>query len=231
MRARTFVMMAAVALAGAGCTAVIAAGLASTNGTTQHYVGGCFKLADTTCGQCIANNCEDPTNPTQPVSLAKVCQLDQYATIISSAQDCSGNDSIGNYNCQDMFIDGGNYATSIDNEQAAVNNLKQCITRNCLTSCSRCAVDVPTCGSATIDLLEAGACATCIDNAMNTPGGSCQSYVLQGSCPSYQGDPVAQCAIPAGSCQSADCTDMKAPDASALYQCLANQCGGQCPSQ
>jgi len=94
---------------------------------------------------------------------------------------------------------------------------------------------VPTCGSDTIDLVEAGACGNCIDQAMNTPGSSCQSYVLQDMCSSYYGGPVAQCAIPSGSCQSADCSDLSAPDASALSKCLWSACGpsgsNECPSQ
>ena len=237
---RAHVALAAIALVGVGCTAFVAANLAGTNGTTQNYVGGCFNLADTTCGECIANNCEDPNNTTQPVSLEKVCSLDQYATIISEAQDCSKNSSINNYNCTDLFVDGGTYATSIADEQAAVNNVKQCITKKCATSCSRCAVEVPTCGSSTIDLLEAGTCGTCIDNAMNAPGSPCQQWV-QSACSEYSSGAVATCTIPSGSCQTADCSKLSSPSTNlddagyAFYTCLWSQCGPQgsneCPSQ
>jgi hypothetical protein len=226
------IVLSAIALFSVGCTAFVAANLSNTNGTVENKLGGCFNLSDTTCGQCIANNCEDPTNPTQPVSLAKVCQLNQYSSIISAASECSGTASVSDYNCQDMFIDGGTYATSIDNEQAAVNNVKQCITQKCATSCSRCAVEVPTCGSDTIDLLEAGACGSCIDRMMNAPNGPCQALMLQGSCYAYSQDPIATCAVPSGSCQNADCTEMSSPDAGALYQCLWSHCGltSNCPS-
>ena len=236
---RPHVALAAISLVAAGCTAFVAANLAGTNGTVQHYLGGCFQLADTTCGQCIANNCEDPNNASQPVSLQKVCTLNQYSLIISAAQDCSKNTSINNYNCTDMYIDGGTYAASIDNEQAAVNNLKQCITQNCKTSCNRCAVEVPTCGSDTIDLLEAGACGVCIDQAINSPGGDCQQFILGPAdlCSEYPQSPVAQCAIPAGSCQTADCSQIQSPSSNtsdaglAYYACLRNKCGSVCPSQ
>jgi len=243
MRIFRQITIAALGLAGAGCTAVIAAGLNDTNGTVQNHVGGCFNLEDTTCGECIANNCDDPDNPTKPVSLQKVCAANQYASIIGYAQDCSKSSSVENYNCSSMFVDGGTYATSIDNEQAAVNNVKKCITDHCIPSCSRCAVNVPTCGSDTIDLVEAGTCGTCLDNAMNQPNSDCQPYILgsNGVCSESSSGAVAQCAIPAGSCQSADCSDLSSPSTNlsdagyAFYQCLWNHCGpsgtNECPSQ
>jgi hypothetical protein len=236
------VLLSAFTVFGLGCTAFIAANLSNSNGTIQNKVGGCFNLDDTTCGECIANNCEDPSNTTQPVSLQKVCQLNQYATIISATQACSKSASVEDYNCQAMYIDGGTYSTSIDTEQAAVNNLKQCITQKCTTSCSRCAVNVPTCGNDTIDLLEAGTCGTCIDQAMNQPGSVCQKYILgsNGLCSESSSGFVAQCAIPSGSCQSADCSNLSSPstnltDAGYAYvTCLWGQCGpngtNACPS-
>lgn len=234
---RVHLALSVIAMVGAGCTAFVAANLSNTNGTVQHTVGGCFNLADTTCGECIANNCEDPNNATQPVSLQKVCSWD-YSSVKSAAQDCSQNSSINNYNCAEMFIDGGTYATSIDTQQAAENNLRHCITDHCLTSCSRCAVQVPTCGSTTVDLLEAGTCGTCIDQAMNAPGSPCQKYVISQDsvCTEYSSGSVATCAIPSGSCQTADCSDLSSPPANitdagyAFYSCLWSQCGSQCPS-
>jgi hypothetical protein len=232
---RLLASVAVIAFLGLGCTAFVLAGLSGTGGNVQHFVGGCFRLADTTCGECIANNCEDPNNPSQPVSLEKVCSLNQYATIISAAASCSQSSSVNDYNCTGMYIDGGTYATSIDDESAAVNNVKKCITDHCTTSCSRCAVQVPTCGSDTIDLLEAGTCAACIDQMMNTPGGTCQSLMLQQgaiACSEYPSSSIAQCAIPQGTCQSPDCSNIEAADAG-LYKCLNDNCiaTSQCPSQ
>ncbi len=229
MRARFHVAIGAIALAGVGCTAFVAANLSGTNGTVDKSIGGCFKLADTTCGECIANNCENPDDPTQPVSLEKVCSLDQTASIIDEAQTCSASASIDDYNCTDLFVDGGTYASSIDDESAAVNNVKQCITQKCATSCSRCVVQVPTCGSDTIDLTEAGTCGNCIDQAMNAPGSACQPFVLQGECSTYPSSPIATCAVPSGSCQTSDCTTLAAADAG-LNGCLWGQCGSSCPN-
>jgi hypothetical protein len=228
---RIHITLGAIVAAGlVGCTAFVAANLSSTNGTTVHYVGGCFKLQDTTCGQCIANNCENPNDPQRPVSLEKVCQLDQTAIVISDTQSCSQDPSVSSYECNALFVDGGTYAASIADESAAVNNLKKCITDNCVPSCSRCEVQVPTCGSDTIDLLEAGACGSCIDQAMNQPGGNCQAAMLQNdSCYTYQGGAIATCAVPSGSCQQPDCNVLATADAG-LNACLWQQCGSQCPS-
>ncbi|HEY2366646.1 MAG TPA: hypothetical protein VGH87_09680, partial [Polyangiaceae bacterium] len=123
-------------------------------------------------------------------------------------------------------------------EQAAVNNLKECITRNCTTSCSRCAVEVPTCGSDTVDLLEAGACGTCIDNAINAPGGPCQKYIVgpDDFCSEYPQSTLAKCAVPSGSCQTADCSEIQSPSSNttdagvAFYSCLWANCGSSCPT-
>lgn len=231
MRRRFHVALGAIAATAlVGCTAFIAANLSGTSGTVQHFVGGCFKLQDTTCGECIANNCENPNDPTKPVSLEKVCQLDQYAPVISDSQSCAQDPSVGSYQCTDLFVSGGTYATSIGDESAAVNNLKKCITDNCKTSCSRCEVQVPTCGSDSIDLTEAGACGTCIDQAMNVPNAPCQAIMLKDpslTCDNYQGGPIGQCAVPSGSCQTADCTVLASADAGLQY-CLWSQCGSTC---
>jgi len=229
MRRRFHVALGAIAAAAlVGCTAFVAANLSGTSGTVQHYVGGCFKLEDTTCAECIANNCENPDDPSKPVSLQKVCQLDQYATVIGDTQECVKNPSVDSYYCNDLFVSGGTYATSIDDESAAVNNVKKCITDNCTASCSRCVVQVPTCGNDTVDLLEAGSCGTCIDQVMNQPGGACQSFILQGdSCYTYQGGPIAACAVPSGSCETPDCGALQAADAG-INACLWANCGSTC---
>jgi hypothetical protein len=232
---RALMAVAVFGVLGVGCTAFIAASLSGTSGTVQKYVGGCFKLADDTCGQCIAQ-CEDP-NGSPPVSLEQVCALNQYATIISSAQDCSKDPSFSSYSCEDMYVDGGTYAATIDDESAAVNNLKHCITDKCKPSCSPCQVPVPTCGNDTVSLVEAGACGACLDQAMNQPGSKCQPYVLQGTCYESSSTAPAQCAIPAGSCQSADCSDLSSPPSNlsdagfAFYSCLWQECASSCPSQ
>lgn len=231
MRSRYHVALGAFAAAAlVGCTAFVAVNLSDTNGTVQHYVGGCFKLPDTTCGECIANNCENPDDPQKPVSLQKVCALDPYASVISNAQGCAQDPSVDSYQCTDVFLTGGAYASSIDDESAAVNNVKKCITDNCTASCSRCEVQVPTCGNDTIDLLEAGTCGSCIDQAMNQPGGPCQSFILAGnSCYTYQSGAIATCAVPSGSCEAPDCGALENADAG-INACLWANCGSSCPT-
>jgi hypothetical protein len=235
MRARVALVIVSLAATGAGCTAFVAAELSGTQGTVTTTLGGCFALADNQCGQCIATSCESPQS-THPVSLKQVCSLDKYNSIVTTVQQCSQDPRLANYNCQEMYIDGGTYASSIADESAATSNLQHCITDNCATACSACGAQVPTCGSETINLVEAGACGACLNQAMNAPGSTCQPYVIKGGCDEYSGSPIAQCAIPSSSCQAADCSGLKTPSTSlddagyALYACLYSACQGTCPS-
>lgn len=237
MRARTFVALASLSLAlGAGCTAFIAAELSGKQGTDAGSpLGDCFKLAANQCGQCIENSCENP-NGSPPVSLATVCSEDQYATIITDLGTCVSDPRFSNYYCENVFQDGGAYAQAIDTPAAAENNLKKCISDNCVKSCSECNVPIPTCGNETIELAEAGTCGTCIDNAMNRPGSPCQTWVLQQGCYEDTSGAIAKCAPPSGTCATADCTGLQNPDsnlvdaAASLYTCLWQQCQGSCPN-
>ncbi len=237
MRARVFVVASSFALiAGAGCTAFIAAELSGKQGSDAGPpLGDCFQLQNNQCGQCIESSCENPSG-SPPVSLAKVCSEDQYASIVTEVGSCVSDPRFANYYCQGLIQDGGAYATSIDTAAAAESNLRKCITDNCVKSCSECNVPVPTCGSATIELAEAGACGVCLDNAMNRAGSPCQTYVLQEGCYEDTSGAIAKCAPPSGQCATPDCTGLQTPDtnlvdaAAALYTCLWQQCQGSCPN-
>jgi hypothetical protein len=232
MKTRAALALVALVGAAASCTAFVAANLADTNGNVVKSLGGCFQLTDNTCGECIANNCENPS-ASPPVSLAKVCSLEQYSSLALNAGECSQNPVPGSYQCENVFVDGGSYASTIDTPSAAENNAAKCITDNCFTSCSWCAPAVPTCESDTVTLLEAGACGTCIHNAMNLPNSECQPYVLAGGCTNSA---IAACATPTGSCGAFDCSGLSAPNTNlddagyGLLACLWGKCQGQCPN-
>lgn len=239
MRARWLVFFSAFAFATGGCTAFIAAELSGTQGSSDSDsgppVGDCFKLEANQCGQCIANACENPSG-SPPVSLAKICSDDKYASIITDLASCVSDPRLANYYCENIMTDGGTYAASIDTPAAAENNLQKCVFDNCLTSCSACGIDVPTCGSDTITLAEAGACGTCLDNAMNPAGAPCQTYVLQHGCYESSSGAIAQCAIPSGQCSTSDCSGLSSPDtnlddaSAGLFTCLWQHCQSSCPN-
>jgi hypothetical protein len=204
-----------------------------TGGNSTTTLGGCFNLPDNQCGQCIAHNCEAP-NGSPPVSLAKICALEMYSSVQSNVTACATTPSIGSYQCQDSFLEGGAYAPSIDNVSAAESNLKKCIFDNCFTSCSECLVSVLSCSNSTVSLIEAGTCGTCLDNAMNRPNSPCQMPVLQGACYTDPSSPVSKCAAGTAQCAQRDCSGLSAPplttdDAGyALYTCLWQQCQAMC---
>ena len=232
MNARAALALVALVAAGASCTAFVAANLSSTNGTVVKSLGGCFQLQDNTCGECIANNCENP-NGSPPVSLQKVCSLDQYSSLALNVQECVQDPVSGSYQCENVFVDGGTYASVIDTSSAAENNVAKCITDNCFTSCNWCMPQVPTCESDTVTLQEAGACGTCMHNAMNLAGSPCQQYVLAGGCTTTA---IGACATPTGSCGAFDCSGLSAPNKNmddagyGLLACLWSQCQAQCPN-
>jgi hypothetical protein len=237
MRARTAIALALASFAAlarvvSGCTLYVAAQLPPVDGSAPVTLGDCFNLTPNQCGQCIANSCENPSG-SPPVSLKQVCSLDKYASIISEANGCASDPRLADYNCTAMYVDGGTYASSIADENAAVSNLQHCITDNCRTACSECGAQVPTCGSETINLPEAGTCGVCLDQAMNPPNSACQPWVLAGGC--YESSSaIGQCAIPAGQCSTADCSGLSNPSTSlvsetlGLYKCLWQQCGSSC---
>jgi hypothetical protein len=243
MRARFFLALAfgaSIIAAGVGCTAFIAAELSSDQGSdsgsdTNTVSSDCFQLVSNQCGSCIESNCEKP-NASPPVSLKAVCSLDQYGAIVNTVQSCVQDPRFADYNCQNLFVDGGAYASSIDNAPAAENNLQKCINDNCKSSCSECDVPVPTCEEQTINLAEAGACGTCLDNAMNRPNAQCQTYVLQGACYEDPSGAIGTCAPPSGTCTTPDCSGLKTPDTSlddagyAFFSCLWQECQGSCPN-
>jgi len=236
---RTFLALSTVAFFGAGCTAFVASQLSgdSSDGGPGQVGAGCFHVTDNVCGECIVSHCENPTgNP--PVSLAAVCSESQYDSITLAVEDCTQNPGLDNYSCSEMYIDGGTYATSIDTAGAAVSNLEHCITDNCVPSCSQCNVQVPTCQSESVSLAEAGACGQCFDEMMNTPGGGCQSYVLapnefnEAVCGSLT-TAISKCAVPSGSCSTADCSGVSSPTSSDpavqnAFACLWQQCASSC---
>jgi hypothetical protein len=231
MRLRVAAALTCLALALGGCTAFVAAELAGDQ-SSGPPLGGCFNLPNNQCGQCIASACEDP-NASPPVSLAQICAIDQESTVVYDVTNCADDPRFANYYCSDLYIDGGTYASSIDTPGQAENNLRHCITDNCVDSCSNCGITVPTCGTDT-PLPEAGACGVCLDQAMNTAGAPCQKWVLQGGCYEDPSSPIGQCAIPAGQCQSADCSGLSSPNPNlvdagyALFACLWSQCQGSC---
>jgi hypothetical protein len=232
MKTRAALALVALVAAGASCTAFVAANLSGTNGNVVKSLGGCFNLTDNSCGECIANNCENP-NGSPPVSLAKVCSLNQYSSLALNTGECVQNPTPESYQCGNVFVDGGSYASSIDTSSAAENNAAKCITDNCFTSCNWCAPQVPTCESDTVPLLEAGACGVCLHNAMNLPNSPCQQYVLAGGCGTGA---IGACATPTGSCGAFDCSGLSAPDTNledagyGLVSCLWGECQGQCPN-
>ncbi len=238
MRGRVAIAFGLLSLAGlvravSGCTAYVLGNLPEMDGSAPTTVGDCFKLTANQCGQCIENSCENPTG-SPPVSLKAVCNLDPYALIIGNAQQCSADPRKANYSCQEMYIDGGTYASSIADKNAAESNLQHCITDNCKTSCSECDIPVPTCQSETIHLPEAGTCGTCLDQAMNPPNSPCQSWVLKGGCYEDSSGAIARCAVPSGTCSTKDCSGLSNPSTSlvpetlGLYQCLWGQCQASC---
>lgn len=236
---RTFLALSTVAFFGAGCTAFVASQLSgdSSDGGPGQVGASCFHITDNVCGECIANTCENP-NAANPVSLAKVCSVSQYDSITIAVEDCTKNPGLDNYSCSEMYIDGGTYAADLDQPGAAVSNLEHCITDNCVPSCSQCNVQVPTCQSESVSLAEAGACGQCMDEAMNTPNGSCQAYVLAQDqygeivCTDIKTN-VSKCTVPPGSCSTPDCSGISSPTTQdtavqSLYACLWQQCSSAC---
>lgn len=238
MRTKIALALALTSLAAFGgmrCTLYVATQLPQPEGGVTTTVGDCFDLAANQCGQCIVNSCENPSG-SPPVSLKQVCSLNKYASIVYTVQQCTQDPRRANYYCQDMYVDGGTYASSITDESAAVSNLEHCITDNCVPACSECIVPVPTCGSESVDLPKAGNCGACLDQAMNPPGAACQQWVLKGGCYEDSSGAIAKCAIPAGQCSTADCSGLQnpssslVPEAQSLYTCLWQQCSGSCPN-
>ncbi|HEY1954991.1 MAG TPA: hypothetical protein VGH28_05250 [Polyangiaceae bacterium] len=238
--ARIFLALSALSLLGAGCTAFVASQLSgdSSDGGTTQIGAGCFHITDNQCGECIASNCEDP-NAKPPVSLAKVCSLASADPIMLSVQECTAAPGLDNYECGYMYADASTgYASTIDMLSAAVNNVQHCITDHCATSCSQCNVQVPTCGSDTVLLADAGACGQCIDQAINQTGGVCQSQALAdtefGSAACTEGaDAISKCAIAPGQCQTPDCSGISSPTTTdsalqSLYSCLWQYCASSC---
>lgn len=236
MGRRNLVTLAALAVLTGGCTAFVLSQLPGDAGTSTQS-GGCFALPDNQCSQCIVANCEQPT-ASPPVSLAKVCSLDQnsYSSVVEAVTACAEDPTVANNSCEELFVDGGTYAATIDTQAAAESNLLHCITDHCVTSCSECGVETPSCGNDTVPLADAGACGACLDDAMNRPGSACQSWVLAGGCYSYVGGPIATCAVPSGSCNTPDCSGLSAPSTDdndagyGLDDCLWQQCGAVCPN-
>ena len=232
MRARTFVVLAGAMFFVGGCTAFVAAELSGDNSSPQNQtVGNCFNLPNNQCGACIAQNCEDP-NGDPPISLAAVCSFSSPDTY--TIQECATDPTVGYPdNCSSLFKDGGTYAPSITQQSAAENNVKLCVRDRCMPSCRTCAPDVPYCGSDSVPLADAGACGTCLYNAMSAPGGTCQSQLIQSDfgCDSYFQGVISACATPAGdsTCIAPDCTGLSTPDAG-LQACLWQACQGSCPN-
>jgi len=234
MRAHHAVIIGALSLAaGWGCTAYVAAELSSIGGDGGTTVGDCFDLPSNQCGLCIASACEKPS-ASPPVSLKQVCTFGTSTELPGNVMQCANDPRFADQTCQNLFIDGGTYASSITTQGEAENNVEHCISDNCITSCSECNVPVPTCGSTT-PLVDAGACGVCLDTAMNHPTSPCQAGVLQGSCYEDSTNPIAQCAIPQGQCTTPDCSGLSSPDPMlddagyAFYTCLWQQCQGSCP--
>jgi hypothetical protein len=244
MRARVAIFVAGLAFAAGGCTAFVAAELSGQQGSSDSDsgtpdsgppLGDCFQLANNQCGQCIESHCEAP-NASPPVSLEAVCQQAPNAGLVETVGNCADDPRFANFDCQSLFVDSGVYATSIDTPAAAENNLQKCINDNCIRYCSTCEIPVPTCGNDTIALAEAGACGTCLDNAMNKPSAPCQTWVLQQGCYEDPSNPIAMCAPPSGQCTAADCSGLQSPDpedddaSAGLYTCLWQECQSSCPN-
>ena len=228
-----FAVLGIAALA-ISCTAFVASQFSGYQGEGP-TTGGCFQLPSNNCGSCIAQTCENPDN-SPPVSLKAVCgfsgsglpyDVKQCATDPSISS--SGYDTCANY----IFLDGGTYASSIDTQGSAENNVKKCITDNCFDQCRLCNATVYPCGSDTLDLGEAGACGACLYNAMNF-GGQCQSAVIP-VC-TWIKDDVASCAITTApaACNPADCSSLVSPPtnldpkARAALSCLWTACSSSC---
>jgi hypothetical protein len=227
------VLLACATLVVGGCTLYVAAELSGQQGPGGPQLGDCFNLANNACGQCIASNCENPT-VSPPVSLKQVCSFGTSTNLPSTVQSCVADPRFANFYCTSSLTDAGVYAPSISTQGAAENNVKKCINDHCLLSCSTCQVPVPTCGSQSTLLADAGACGVCLDNAMNTAGSPCQQYVLQGVCFEDNSNPISKCAA-SGQCTLADCSGLSSPSTSlddAGYDfatCMWAQCSGSCP--
>ncbi|HSQ67028.1 MAG TPA: hypothetical protein VLM85_27610 [Polyangiaceae bacterium] len=216
------------------CTAFVASELSGYQGPGP-TTGGCFALPSNACGSCIAQRCENP-NASPPVSLQAVCGF-SGSGLPYDVKQCATDPSISNSGydtcASSVFLDGGAYASAIDTQGSAENNVKKCITDNCLDQCRVCNATVYPCGSDTVDLGDAGTCGACLYNAMNF-GGACQAAVIP-VCTWIQDD-VASCAIitaPA-KCNASDCSSLMSPPsnldpkAQAALNCLWTACSASC---
>jgi len=226
----TILGVAALAIS---CTAFVAGELSGYQGPGP-TTGGCFLLPSNTCGSCIGQNCENPSE-SPPVSLAAVCGFSSSG-LPYDVRQCATDPSIssGNDYCSYVMLDGGAYAATIDTQGSAENNVRKCITDNCFGQCRVCSTTVYPCSSDTLDLPEAGACGACLYNAMNY-GGPCQSVTIP-VC-TYIDNEIGKCAISTVStaCNPKDCTSLQSPpsnfdpQAQAALSCLWTACKSSCP--
>jgi hypothetical protein len=221
-----------IAVLALSCTAFVAAQLNGYEGPGP-TTGGCFLLPSNACGKCIAERCENPQGD-PPVSLQQVCTL-KSSSLPYNTQRCANDPSITNSgydNCDGVFLDGGTYASTIDTQGTAENNVRKCITDNCFGQCRICNATVYPCSSDTLDLPEAGACGACLYNAMNELNGPCELQAID-RC-TYVTSDVASCAIPPGYCNTADCSNLQSPPSNfdtktqSLLACLWTACQSSC---